>query len=109
MWLSQALHSPNLLDMGRCSPGTPRPLLWAVLFGLLCDAKTQVSQNPSMSKAEQAGATWMESRLGSHACLAFSLRTVIRRLLGWPSVAVAAAAQGCQNHYVLANSGMWAM
>lgn len=50
----------------------------------------------------------MESRLGSHDCLAFSLRTVIR-WLGWPSVAVAAAAQGCQNHYVLASSGMWAM
>lgn len=51
----------------------------------------------------------MESRLDSHDCLAFSLRTVIRRWLGWPSVAVAAAAQGCQNHYVLASSGMWAM
>lgn len=51
----------------------------------------------------------MEGRLGSHACLAFSLRTVIRRLLGWPSAAVAAAAHGCQNHSVLASSGMLAM
>lgn len=51
----------------------------------------------------------MASRLGSQACQAFFLGTVIRRVLGWPSVAVAAAAQGCQNHYVLASSGMWAM
>lgn len=52
------------------------------LLSFLCDAKTQVSQNLARSEPEQAGATWEERWLGSHACLALSLRTVIRRLLG---------------------------
>lgn len=57
MRLSLALHSPNLLDTGRCSPGTPPPdpCPGAVLFSLLCDTKAQVSQNRQELPGWQAG------------------------------------------------------
>lgn len=55
MWLSLALRSPNLLDTGRCSPGTPHPTLVLGQYCLVSFPKTQVSQNRQELPGWQAG------------------------------------------------------
>lgn len=108
-WLPIA--SGNLLGMAR--PGQAvlqeaRPPPWTLSLSYLSDAEMiQANQGPAVSRPGQTGAAWTEGRLGPHTSLASSPSTAIRRLSGWPSVAVAAAAQGLPEPHC--SGQLWAM